>query len=157
MAIQFFLQVLVLLALLANTTALFCLGESKEFTVQVNESAHDKSACYLSSQGQACKTLEYVMTQKLAYILQTLETAKLIINVTYNQTIRNSFQVSLPPSECIKEISIVRSNNAFINLKNTSISIQITQETNEVGNGYCWSWVGLGFALIDQSNEFNIP
>ena len=161
MAIQFFLQVLVLLVLLANITASTCHRESKEFTVQVNESALDESACYLSSQGQACRTLEYVMTKNLADILQTLEASKLIINVTYNQTIRNSFQASLPPSECIKEIIIVGSNNAFINFKNTSIIIQITQEkrareTNEVSNGYCWSWVGLGFALVaDPSNELN--
>ena len=156
MAIQFFLLVLVLLALLANTTASTCHRESKEFTVQVNESALDKSGCYLSSQGQACKTLEYLMTQNLADILKTLGNAKLIVNVTYNQTIGNSFQVSLPPSKCIKEISIVGSDKAFINFKNASISIRITQqEAKEVGNGYCWSWVGLGFAFVDQPNELD--
>ena len=112
------------------------------------------------SQGHACKTLDYILGQhvQLMGILKSADISKLVINVTYNQTIRKTLPVTLPSFECIKEISIVASNNAFINFEHAGTSILISQEVNEIG--FYWSWIGLGFAYVGQStvdNDFNIP
>ena len=154
MATRFCLHSFLLLLVIA--VIIVCVhGDETIQTIQVSESGLDTSLCI--SQDHPCKTLAYVFS-KMSYGDFFSEISKTVINVMYNQTVETSlnFTTPVPRVKIITKISVVGFNDAFINFKHAGSSIQILQgNTDGADTALQWTWIGLGFAWVDQNGIDN--
>ena len=102
-----------------------------DMIAEVSESGQDTKSCF--NRGYSCKTLVYVLRFLTGYNFLSV-----LINVTYNQTIIDMYNINIPT---IKILHITGNEGVYINFPNPESSLQIVHR-----HTYAWAWIDLGFA-----------
>ena len=110
----------------------------------VSESGQDSKICF--DRGSSCKTLVYVL-QLLTENRTGHHFSSILINVTYNQTINDTYNIK---PDNISIVHITGNEGVYINFPYIKSSLQIVHK-------HTWAWINLRFASLSFGADCKYP
>ena len=112
-----------------------------DWRTNISEGGQDTIYCF--NRGHSCKTLVYVLQYLTNYRAAPHHFPSVIINVTNNQTINDTYNVGAP---FIGTLHIIGNEGVYINFPYRDSSLQIVHK-------YTWAWINLRFAWLSSDCE----